>query len=184
MHHISEGEIRLINWLPINERVDRCIYTITYNFVNHTCPYCLNEIFEFALCPHCRIDTQNIFSKLPNSFYKTNMGQKISSSIGPFNWNSLPNSIKNADNLNTFNAITHNVYMLCVSVFTYVCMSMGVCIYTYGHILVCFLLIYLGFFFVFLFFFSFTLFSHFCSDLRDHNENKMFLSVLCYPSHC
>ena len=22
------------------------------------------------------------------------------------------------------------------------------------------------------------------SDLRDHNENKAFLPVLCYPSHC
>ena len=29
-----------------------------------------------------------------------------------------------------------------------------------------------------------TLYSHFGSDLRDHNENKLFLPVLCYPSHC
>ena len=25
---------------------------------------------------------------------------------------------------------------------------------------------------------------HFFSDLRDHDENKAFLLVLCYPSHC
>ena len=72
MHHISEKEFRLINWLPTSERVDQCINTIT--FVNNTCPYYLNEIFEFA--PHCWIGTRNNFSKLKNPFYKINIGQK------------------------------------------------------------------------------------------------------------
>ena len=66
MHHISEKEFRLINCLPTSKRVDQCINTITFNFINKTCPYYLNEIFEFA--PHCRIDTKNNFSKLKNPF--------------------------------------------------------------------------------------------------------------------
>ena len=74
MHHISEKEFRLVNWLRTSKRVDHPINTVTYNFVNHICPYYLNEIFEFA--PHCRIDTRNNFSKLKNLFYKTSMGQK------------------------------------------------------------------------------------------------------------
>ena len=45
-HHLSEDDFKLINWLPTSERVDQCINTITYNFVNNTCPYYLNEIFE------------------------------------------------------------------------------------------------------------------------------------------
>ena len=57
MHHISDEEFKMINWLPTSERVDQCINTITYNFVNNTCPYYLNEIFEFG--PHCKIGTGN-----------------------------------------------------------------------------------------------------------------------------
>ena len=50
-------------------------------------------------------------------------------------------------------------------------MSVDVCIYTHAYILVRFPLTY-----PFpCFFFSFTLFFHFCSDLRDHSENKAFL---------
>ena len=74
MHYISENEFRLINWLPTSKRVDQCINTITYNFVNNTCPYYLNEIFEFAR--HCRIATRTNFSKLKNHYCNTNMGQK------------------------------------------------------------------------------------------------------------
>ena len=61
IHHISENEFRLINWLPTSKKVDRCINTIAYNFVNNTCPYYPNEIFEFS--PRCRIGTGNNFSK-------------------------------------------------------------------------------------------------------------------------
>ena len=39
MHHISESEFKLINWLPTSKRVDQCINTTTYNFVNNTSPY-------------------------------------------------------------------------------------------------------------------------------------------------
>ena len=95
MHHISEEEFRLINWLPTSKRVDQCIKTIIYNFVKNTCPYYLNEIFEFA--PNCRIGTRNNFSKFKNSFRKTNMGQKTISYIGPSIWNSLSESIKKAN---------------------------------------------------------------------------------------
>ena len=60
-------------------------------------------------------------------------------------------------------------------------MSVGACIYAYAYILVWFPLTYP---FSYCFFFSFTLFSHFWSGLRDHNKNKSLLPVLCYSSHC
>ena len=47
MHHISEKEFRLINWLPTSKKVNQCI-NITYNFINKTYPYYLNE---FLICP-------------------------------------------------------------------------------------------------------------------------------------
>ena len=84
MHRLSEEKFKSINWLPTSKRVDQCINTVSYNYVNHTCPYYLNEIFQFA--PHCRIGTRNNFSKLKNPFRKTNMGQKAISHIGPSIW--------------------------------------------------------------------------------------------------
>ena len=99
MHHMSEEEFRLINWLPTSKRVDQCINTIIYNFVNNTCPYYQIEIFEFI--PHCRIGRGNNLPKLTNHFRKTNMGQKAIFCIGPSIWNSLPDSINEANSLNT-----------------------------------------------------------------------------------
>ena len=46
-------------------------------------------------------------------------------------------------------------------------MSMGICIQTYGYILML----------LPLFFFLLTLFYHFRSDLRDQNQNKAFLPI-------
>ena len=162
MYHISEAEFRLINWLPSSKRVRQCINTITYNFVNNTCPYYLNKIFAFA--PNCRIGTRINFFKLKNPFRKRNMGQKTITYIGPFIWNSLPDSTKKANNLNTFKHnvkkhyltwITHNVFMwTCVSVFTYVCMSVGV--YIYMHIYYC---VFLWFIHVHVFFLVYSFLS-------------------------
>ena len=140
---------------------------ITYNFVNSTCSYNLNEMFEFG--PHCRIGTRNNFSKFKNRFRKTNRGQKAISYIGPSIWNNLPDSIKRANSLNIFKHnvkkhyltwIIHNVFTwICVSVFTYVCMSVGVCIYTYEYILVYFSLTYSLSWFFLLFFLVYPFFS-------------------------
>ena len=99
-HHISKNELRLINWLPTSKTVDQCINTITYNFINNTCLYYVNEIFEFA--PHCRIGTKNNFSKLKNSFRKLIMEQKAISYIAPSISNNLPDSNKRANSLNNF----------------------------------------------------------------------------------
>ena len=99
MHHIFEDEFKSINWLPTSKSVDQCRNTITYNFVNNTGSYYMNEVFEFA--PHCSTGTRNNFSKLKNPFRKTNVGQKTISYIGPSIWNSSPDSIKRANSLNT-----------------------------------------------------------------------------------
>ena len=87
MHHISEEDFRLINQLPTSKRVDRYINTITFKFVNNTCPYYLKEILLIVEY------TRNKFAKLKIPFRKTNMGQKAISFVGPFLWNSSPELI-------------------------------------------------------------------------------------------
>ena len=75
MHHVSEEEFKSIRWLPTSKRVDQCINAITYNFINKTSPYYLNESFEFSL--HCSIGRSNKVSKFKNPFRKTSMGKKL-----------------------------------------------------------------------------------------------------------
>ena len=74
MQYISLTEFTSINWFPTKERIQQCIRTITFKFVNNNCPIYMNEIFEFA--PHCRIDTRNSFAELKYPFHKPNMRQK------------------------------------------------------------------------------------------------------------
>ena len=91
-----------------------------------------------------------------------------------------PERVKRANSVSTFKDnvkkhyltwIIHNVYRwIRVSASIYVCMSLGVCIYTNGYLLVCFPLIYP------LFFFSLTIFSHFASVLKKGVSFRFVLS--------
>ena len=81
MRHLSEEDFRLINWLSTSKRVDQCINTITFKFVNDSCPYYLKEIFEFAT--HCRIKTRNKIAKFKIPLRKTNKGKTAISFVGP-----------------------------------------------------------------------------------------------------
>ena len=92
IQHISLARFISINWMPTKESVKQCINAITFKFVIKNCPFCLNEIFEFAL--HCRTDRRNRFAKLKNPFRKTNRRHKSLSYIGPSLWNNLPEIIK------------------------------------------------------------------------------------------
>ena len=40
MHHISEEDFKAINWLPVDQRVQK--------YVNDVCPYYTKEVFEYA----------------------------------------------------------------------------------------------------------------------------------------
>ena len=74
MHHISEEEFKVLNWLPTSKRVDQFINTITYNFASNICPYYLNEIFEFS--PHCRIREEITFLNLKILSARQTWGKK------------------------------------------------------------------------------------------------------------
>ena len=79
---------------------------------------------------------------------------------------------------------------MCIYIYLFKCL--WVCVYIHMLIYQCIFLwlIHSQVFFLFLFCFcfflfsQFSIFSHFLSDRRYHNENKAFLPVLCYPSQC
>ena len=70
-------------------------------FINFlTCPYYLNEVFEFA--SSVNISLRNNFLKFKQPFRNTNTGKKVLSFIGPSFWNQIPETLKTTDNFNTF----------------------------------------------------------------------------------
>ena len=128
MPDISRKEFRLINWLHVNKRVDQCINTITYNFVNSTYFYISEWNFWIR---HTLQDIQYNYSKLKNPFCKTNMGQKSISYIGHSIWSSLSNSTKRANSLNTFKYNVKKHYLSWMINKVYTCKHVSVCICVY-----------------------------------------------------
>ena len=75
MHSIFDEEFKSINWLPASKRFDQCINIITYNVINNTYPYYLNEILKFAL--HCSTGKIITFLTLKIFFAKQTSDNKL-----------------------------------------------------------------------------------------------------------
>ena len=80
MTHISHKEFETLNWLPVAERLNPCINSILFKYVNNQCPNYLNEVFQTG--PENKIQTRGSFLKLKCPFRKTSAGQMSLSYIG------------------------------------------------------------------------------------------------------
>ena len=100
MHHISEEDFKIINWLPVYQRVRQSLTVTVFKYVSNACPYYMEEVFEYA--SQGRISSRNNHAKLKDPFRKTTMGQKSLSYISPSVWNKLPSSMKRNISLNKF----------------------------------------------------------------------------------
>ena len=97
---MSHKEFKSSNWLPVSTWFEQCVISIVFKFVSVSCPYYLNEVFQFA--PEGNISLRNNFLKLKRPFRNTNTSQKALSFIDPSFWNQIPEILRKADNLNTF----------------------------------------------------------------------------------
>ena len=109
MAHISQNEFKKLNWLLISDRINQCILSTTFNFVNDMGPNYLNEVFQWA--GESNRTLRNHFLKLKHPFRKTAAGQNSLSFLGLSKWNKLPESTKKCNNINTFK---HNLEKLCL----------------------------------------------------------------------
>ena len=73
MAHISQNEFEKLNWLPISDRINLCILSTTFKFVNDIDPNYLNEVFQWAVKSNRTL--RNDYSKLKQPFRKTTAGQ-------------------------------------------------------------------------------------------------------------
>ena len=81
---VTVKEFEKINWLPIQERVNRCTLSFVYKFQSNTGPEYLEEIFP----------TRYSHQKLNLPHRKTNQGLRALSYIGSSLWNNLNNFLK------------------------------------------------------------------------------------------
>ena len=76
-----------INWLPIHERVLQCYLCRIYKFFNKNCPKYFDEIY--VPLETNVVHTRSSYQKLNVPHRKTNVGQKVLSSVGPSIWSNL-----------------------------------------------------------------------------------------------
>ena len=100
LKHISHEELKLLNWLPVTYRFNKCNNTIVFKYFNKQCPNYLNEVFDVPIENNFQL--RGSFQKLKYSFRKTNTGQLALPYIGPTFWSKNPDKLKLTKNLNTF----------------------------------------------------------------------------------
>ena len=109
MAHISQNEFEKLNWLPISDRINQCILSTTFKFVNDVGPNYLNEVFQWVTESNKTL--RNNYRKLKYPFPKTNAGQNSLSFLGRSKWKKLPESTKNCSNTTTFKHNLKKLYL-------------------------------------------------------------------------
>ncbi len=99
--HVGEAEFRKINWLPVQARFEQCVSTHIFKYINNGSPVYMKDLFVTA--EQTKIKTRSQYGvKLFHPHRSKLSGQKAMSSIGPKVWNSLPEDIRGANNVNIF----------------------------------------------------------------------------------
>ena len=107
--HISNEHFHKLNWLPVNQRLQQCVTSTVFKFVQNKYLAYMNEALRSA--ENMRINLRNSFLKLNHLFWKTSTGKKGLSYISPAIWNRIPEIIKKTRNLNTFKHKIKHYYL-------------------------------------------------------------------------
>jgi len=107
--HIGEAQFKIINWLPVNDRVKQISNVYVFKYFSNMTPYYIGELFENHENRSTR--TRNSFLKLKQPSVKTNFGKKALFYTAPVLWNKLKCEIKQCKSVNSFkHAIKRNLF--------------------------------------------------------------------------
>ena len=73
MADILQNEFEKLNFLPISDRINKCVISTTFKFVTDIGPNYLNEVFQWAAESNRTL--RNDYRKLKHPFRKTTAGQ-------------------------------------------------------------------------------------------------------------
>ena len=95
---INLTRFREINWLPVEERVNQCICSLVYKFLNNNVPDYIRDILNIKEKNH---KTRNP-NMLTRPFCSTKKGEKAISHQGPKLWEGIPIDLKSKLNITSF----------------------------------------------------------------------------------
>ena len=98
-HHISPVLANL-HWLPVKQRIDFKIATITFKTLQNKQPYYLSELLHPYIPNRSLRSSDKHLLHVP--LVKTALGRRSFSCAAPFIWNTLPLSLRTAESLSTF----------------------------------------------------------------------------------
>ena len=98
--HIGLTKFAKINRLPINDRFEQCISSMTFKYFNFLSSLYMNDVFKLA--DQNTATTRASFFKSSQTLRETNHRKKSRSYVAPSIWNKLPDFLKITDNVNTY----------------------------------------------------------------------------------
>ena len=98
-HHISPVLANL-HWLPVKQRIEFKIVTITFKTLQNKQPYYLSELLHPYIPNRSLRSSDKHLLHVP--LVKTALGRRSFSYAAPFIWNTLPLSLRTAESLSTF----------------------------------------------------------------------------------
>ena len=99
-HSIPSKDFEKINWLPVSDRISQCSLSSVYKFFSKSFPDYFDELYFPAEVTGVR--TRSSYQKLNLPRRKTNIGVQAVSYVGPSLWNSLDETIKTSNSVNSF----------------------------------------------------------------------------------
>ena len=106
--YIELNEFKQINWLPVNERFEQIIRSMSFKFCNNTSPTYMNDVFKPAVQPNATTRASSL--KLNQPLRRTNHCQKNISHIPRIIWKNLPSPPKTTDNLTLKNTELSSIF--------------------------------------------------------------------------
>ena len=98
---LSWKEFLQLNWLNVYDGYLGILVSNIFWSQNDKCPNYFEELFYPVVENDVVTCSSNNKLKLP--FRKTKLGIQVSSYLGPHTWNSLPDNLKSATSVNSFN---------------------------------------------------------------------------------
>ena len=106
--YIELNEFKQINWLPVNERFEQIIRSMSLKICNNTSPTYMNDVFKPAVQPNATTRASSL--KLNQPLRRTNHCQKNISHIPRIIWKNLPNPPKTTNNLTLKNTELSSIF--------------------------------------------------------------------------
>ncbi len=95
--------LRSLHWLPVRYRIDFKVLLLTYKALHGKAPQYISDMLVFREARESRSTKQNLLT-VPRTKCVT-FGDRAFSVYAPRLWNSMPLSIRNVDNIDTFKTL-------------------------------------------------------------------------------